>query len=113
MLKKFTALLNIPRLQRLLDTLCKAIGIPSTLKLKSFEQLEVFPQTLMNAIPNPIFYKDVQGIYQGCNKAFADFIGMPQEKIIGCSVYDLSPCDLARKYEAMDGELFNNPQVQI
>ena len=72
-----------------------------------------FLQALMNAIPNPIFYKDKKGIYQGCNKAFANSLGIPQEKIIGSSVYDISPEELAKKYEAMDYELFHNPRVQI
>lgn len=83
--------------------------------LRSFKQLEVatFLQDLMNAIPNPIFYKDVNGIYQGCNHAFAKFLGIPRKKIIGSSVYDLSPYELAVKYEAMDVELFQNPRVQI
>lgn len=81
---------------------------------RSFKQLEVatFLEDLMNAIPSPIFYKDVKGIYQGCNHAFAEFLGIPREKIIGSSVYDLSPYELAVKYEAMDSELFNNPRVQ-
>lgn len=83
--------------------------------MKNFKQVEMVTllQALMNAIPNTIFYKDVKGIYQGCNKAFADFLGIPQEKIIGSSVYDLSPRELAIKYEVMDAELFNNPRVQV
>jgi len=83
--------------------------------LRSVKQLEMvtFQQALMNAIPNPIFYKNVKGIYQGCNNAFSDFLGIPQNKIIGSSVYDLSPHELAVKYEEMDWELFNNPRVQI
>lgn len=81
---------------------------------RSFKQLETatFLQGLMNAIPSPIFYKDIKGIYQGCNQAFADLMGIPVEKIIGSSVYDLSPYELAVKYEKMDTELFNNPSVQ-
>lgn len=82
---------------------------------RNFKQLEVvtFLEALMNAIPNPIYYKDIKGIYQGCNHAFAEFLGIPREKIIGSSVYDLSPYELAVKYEAMDSDLFHNPRVQI
>ena len=83
--------------------------------LRSVKQLEMvtFQQALMNAIPNPIFYKDIKGICQGCNSAFSDFLGIPLNEIIGSSVYDLSPHELAVKYEEMDWELFNNPRVQI
>ncbi|GIU34143.1 hypothetical protein TUM3794_00010 [Shewanella colwelliana] len=31
-------------------------------------------QMTIDTLPVPIFYKDVQGIYLGCNKAFEDFI---------------------------------------
>lgn len=83
--------------------------------LRSINHLEMveFLKDLMNAIPNPIFYKDINGIYQGCNKAFEEFHGIPQNKVIGSSVYDLSPRELAVKYEAMDAELFHDAQVQV
>ena len=34
-----------------------------------------FLNTLLETISNPVFYKDIQGRYTGCNKAFEDFIG--------------------------------------
>ncbi len=76
------------------------------------EQL-IFQQALMDTIPSPIFYKNVQGIYLGCNKAFGDFLGLTKEEIIGKSVYDISPKDLADKYFEMDSALFRQPGVQI
>ncbi len=40
--------------------------------------------TLINTIPNPIFYMDVEGIYRGCNRAFAkSIIGLTRDRIIG------------------------------
>ncbi|WP_440956269.1 PAS domain-containing protein [Methanosarcina sp. Mfa9] len=43
-----------------------------------------FLETLINTIPNPIFYKDRNGAYIGCNEVFANRIfGLPREKIIG------------------------------
>jgi GAF domain-containing protein/CheY-like chemotaxis protein len=49
-----------------------------------------FMQALIDAIPNPIFYKDVQGIYRGCNAAFADKVmGVPREEIVGRTVLSL------------------------
>lgn len=76
------------------------------------EQLQ-FIQLLMDTIPMPVFYKDVQGIYQGCNKAFAEFMGCPKEDIVGKSVYEMAPKRLADKYHAMDRELLGRPGVQI
>lgn len=69
-------------------------------------------QTLINSIASPIFYKDYTGIYRGCNKAFEQYIGKSAADIIGKSVYDLSPRELAEKYERMDRELLAQGQTQ-
>jgi len=72
-----------------------------------------FLQHLINAIPSPIFYKDIDGIYRGCNSAFEKYLGLGKDKIIGKSVHDVSPPDLADKYREMDQALFDNPGVQV
>jgi len=66
----------------------------------------VMLQTLIEAIPAPVFYKDTDHIYRGCNSAFSAFIGLTKEKIIGASVYDVAPKDLADTYRAADDALF-------
>jgi len=71
-----------------------------------------FLDALMQVIPNPIFYKDSQGIYQYCNTAFCNFLGVPEEKILGHTVFDLSPSDLADIYHNADLELIRNQGVQ-
>ena len=80
---------------------------------KRLEEQLRFLQLLIDTIPMPVFYKDAHGIYQGCNEAFADFLGQPKEKFIGKSVYDLSPKELADKYHNMDRALLENPGVQV
>ncbi|MGZ7049011.1 MAG: PAS domain S-box protein, partial [Methanobacterium sp.] len=42
-----------------------------------------FQQTLIDTIPSPIFYKDTDGIYRGCNKAYEEFLGLKKEYIVG------------------------------
>ena len=71
-----------------------------------------FFQSLINAITLPIFYKDKNGNYLGCNKAFEKFLGRPREKIINKTIYDLSPKDLAEVYEAKDKELIESKGIQ-
>jgi diguanylate cyclase (GGDEF)-like protein/PAS domain S-box-containing protein len=44
-----------------------------------------FTQQLVEAIPNPVFFKDAAGSYIGCNRAFEDYIGLPREQIVGKS----------------------------
>ena len=72
-----------------------------------------FLQNLIDAIPNAIFYKDTNGIYQGCNSAFEKFLGLSKEGIIGKSVYDLYPVDLADSYKRMDQALFDKPGSEV
>jgi PAS domain S-box-containing protein len=72
-----------------------------------------FLQTLMETIPIPIFYTDIEGTFMGCNRAFEKFIGLTKEQIIGKSIYELSPKELAGKYREKDLMLFEQPGVQI
>ncbi len=71
-----------------------------------------FLQTLMETIPNPIYYKDVNGRYLGCNRAFADFLGWDREEIIGKTAYQISPRELADYYYRMDEVLLQKGGVQ-
>lgn len=49
-----------------------------------------FFETLIEVIPNPVFYKDVKtGKYLGCNKAFEDLYGLPKNELIGKTAYDV------------------------
>lgn len=50
-----------------------------------------FLETVLDAIPAPIFYRDLNYIYQGCNEMFAkNILGLPKEKVIGHSVYEFT-----------------------
>ena len=71
-----------------------------------------FSESLMNAIPNPVFYKDISGRYIGCNNAFETFVGKKSEEIIGKTVYEIAPAGIAMKYEEKDLDLFRNPGRQ-
>ena len=72
-----------------------------------------FLQTLINTIPSPIFCKDIHGRYQDCNKEFENYTGLRREEIIGKSVYDMYPKDVADKYHERDLALFRKPGRQI
>jgi PAS domain S-box-containing protein len=72
-----------------------------------------FLQTLIDAMPNPVFVKDTEGVYTGCNKAFQEYLGRSREEIIGKTVFEMAPEDLARIYKEKDDELLQNPGVQV
>ncbi|NOX16290.1 MAG: diguanylate cyclase [Epsilonproteobacteria bacterium] len=75
-----------------------------------------FLTMLFDTIPNPIFYKDKNGIYQHCNDAFSKTIlGISKKDIIGKSLYDFPdeiPKELADIYNQKDQELFINTGTQ-
>ncbi len=77
------------------------------LREKSF-----FLQALLNSIPNPIFFKDVNGIYRDCNDAFARYLGFTKDAVIGKTVFDIAPPDLANKYHEKDMALIRSAGVQ-
>ncbi|MCY6355675.1 sensor domain-containing diguanylate cyclase [Clostridium sp. ZS2-4] len=76
------------------------------------ENLE-FLQTLMDTIPNPIFYKDEKGVYKYTNIAHAEYVGLRQEEIIGKTVYEISSKQLADIYHKADIELMKNKGKQV
>jgi PAS domain S-box-containing protein len=69
-------------------------------KLRDFLQLM---DTLMNTIPNPIYFKDAEGVYQGCNKVFSkQILGLTRDCIIGRRPQELTdqiPAELAAIYQ--------------
>jgi len=72
-----------------------------------------FLQELIDNIPSPIFYKNKDLIYTGCNKAFAEFIGNPIEKIVGSIVLEISPLELAVVYHDADAGLLKRRGKQV
>ena len=61
-----------------------------------------FTEVLLDAIPIPIFYKDSEQRYLGCNQTFSDIMGLTPEEIRGKTAHDFWP-DLAGLYEEHDG----------
>jgi len=75
------------------------------------DQLRFIGQ-LVDTMPSPVFFKDENGCYMGCNTAFEQYIGIERQNLIGRSVYDISPKDLADKYFAADQALFDQRGTQ-
>ncbi len=71
-----------------------------------------FVQTILDSVPAPIFYKDSAGRYLGCNTAFEHYLGRPRTEIIGKTVFDLAPPDLAQIYADSDAELLRQGGTQ-
>ncbi len=79
---------------------------------RRLKQQADFLQLLMDTMPYPIFYKDRQGRYLGCNRAFENFYGISRVKITGKTVFEIAPKELANVYHEADNDLFIHPGTQ-
>jgi diguanylate cyclase (GGDEF)-like protein/PAS domain S-box-containing protein len=70
-------------------------------------------QIILDAIPSPVFVKDLQYRYTICNKAFAEYAGKSRQEIIGATVHDIWPADLAKVYEKADQDLMQQGDTQM
>jgi PAS domain S-box-containing protein len=68
------------------------------------EQL-LFLGTLIDTIPNPVFYKDAEGKYLGCNRAFEAYYGTTRDWLRGKTVRDLLPHECADNNIKIDTDL--------
>lgn len=78
----------------------------------SVDDQEIY-QKIFDAMPIPIFYRDLKGAYLMCNKAHEEFSGKPAAQIIGHSVFDVHTKEMADIYFQRDQELLKNPDIQI
>jgi PAS domain S-box-containing protein len=70
-----------------------------------------FLQQLIDAIPNPVFYKSLDGVYQGCNDAMAKFFGISKTGIAGKTVFDIVSRESAEEHARQDRELLDRGGV--
>lgn len=69
----------------------------------------LFAQTLINAIPNPVFAKDCAGRYLMCNRAFEELKGKSPEEVLGKNAFDLWPQEVAQVFVEADIALLDHP----
>jgi len=72
-----------------------------------------FLQELIDAIPAPVYYKDNDLRYLGCNKAFATLVTDGRESIIGKTVFDIFRGEEAEIHHQKDLELLANPGSNV
>ena len=79
------------------------------------ENHKIFIKSMIDAIPDLIFYKDINSIYLGCNKAFANkFIGLKEEDIIGKTDFDfVKDYESAKSFREKDLAAFSKGKTVI
>lgn len=70
-------------------------------------------QKIIDALPIPIFYRDLKGVYMACNLAQEKLLGMAKSQIIGKTVFDIQPYEIAEIYAQRDQELLDSPGDQV
>lgn len=70
----------------------------------------VFLETLLNSIPDHIFYKDKQGVYLGCNKAFELASGIPKDHLVGKNDYEIYDAATAEEFVSSDHKVLKDAE---
>jgi len=81
--------------------------------LYQLDESKAFQTSLLETMPIPVYHKDTAGRYLGFNKAFEDFYGKSKDHLIGKSVFDIYPQELAQIYFDQDAELFKKQRSQV
>jgi len=64
-----------------------------------------FDRVLLDTIPNPIYYKNIDGKFLGCNLAFANLVSSTKDEVIGKTAFDFFSLEVASKNTQIDREL--------
>ncbi len=73
----------------------------------------LFLETLLCSISSPIFYKNLEGRYLGCNTAFEELVGRKEKDIVGRTAHDLFEVEEAEEYERTDSNLLRRQGNQV
>ncbi|MCE5313494.1 MAG: PAS domain S-box protein [Armatimonadota bacterium] len=113
---KKTIIGGVGRMLALIRDITERKKIEALLK-KQMEELFESRQmlrTVLDAIPQRVFWKDKNSVYVGCNKSFATDIGLADpSEVIGKTDYDTSPPGMADKYRATDLEIMETGRWKL
>ena len=62
----------------------------------------------LDSIYDLVFFKDIHGVYRGCNKNFAELLNLPKEQILGRNDYDLYTDEIADIFVSKDQQIFKD-----
>jgi diguanylate cyclase (GGDEF)-like protein/PAS domain S-box-containing protein len=71
--------------------------------------MDEFIQLMIDIMPNPAFFKDPQGLYQGTNSGFEKLLGRSKKDLIGKAIGDVAPAEIVEKHQEHDQALLEKP----
>jgi len=80
---------------------------------KELDDRNSFLNALLAAIPTPVFYKDKEGRYLGCNQAFTDQMGLASEEMEGRTVFDLWSAESAGILQREDRAMMETGKPRV
>jgi PAS domain S-box-containing protein len=115
--KAFYGLLNMRRMKQpkgapmMVEGFVQDITEKKALSNQIKETL-LFLREILDNIPGPVFSKDLNFRYTGCNKEFEKYIGFTEKEILGKKLLELRDDELARFAHTKDLELLATGQEQ-
>ncbi len=70
-------------------------------------------RAIIDNVPIVIFWKDINNRYLGCNRQFADYVGMTIEEVIGKTDADMPWGEYKENYIADDLEVFRTGKAKL
>ena len=101
------ACVKIESIELLLEVNKLNESLENEVKIRTAEAIKTSAllSSLIDSIPDIIFYKTRGGTYLGCNTAFCAFTGRPKDKIVGCSDYDFFEREQADLFREKDRQM--------
>lgn len=80
-----------------------AIFVESRIRAKdALKDAETKLKTILNTIPDLVWFKDADGVYLACNPRFESFVGKKEHEIIGMTDYDFFDKEQADSFRQHD-----------
>ena len=90
----------------------KSVGAEREAATQALRESESQYRTLVENLPQKIFFKDRDSVYVSCNENYANDMGIAPGDMVGKSDYEFYPKDLADKYRADDGRVLESGQTE-
>jgi PAS domain S-box-containing protein len=69
-------------------------------------------RSLLDSTPDLVFYKDIEGVYIGCNPAFGRLVNKDPGEVVGKTDFDLFDAETARFFRQKDQEMLSKGEAQ-